>query len=128
MIDHIVIHVSDVEKSKKFYTEALKPLGYTFLSEHPEWNLIGLGMSEERKQLWIVGDGAEKATHVGFLADGKETVRHFYDAGLANGGTDNGAPGYRKGYSPGYYAAFVTDPDGHNIEALFRDPNGTPAE
>jgi predicted lactoylglutathione lyase len=50
-------------------------------------------------------------------------VQKFYDAALAAGGTDNGAPGYRKEYTPGYYAAFVTDPDGHNIEALFIDPN-----
>ncbi len=127
MIDHISLHVTDLEKTKKFYTETLAPLGYTLTSEHPEWNLIAYGI-DGKSDLWIVGDGASKSQHIAYAAADKETVQKCYDAGLAAGGTDNGAPGYRKEYSPGYYAAFVHDPDGHNIEVVFHDPAGTPAE
>ena len=125
MIAHAMLHVSDIDTSKDFYTKTLGPLGYSILSEFPEWKVVGLG-ENGNSDMWIVGDGAEKPSHVAFAASDKDAVQQFYDAGLAAGGSDNGAPGYRKDYAPGYYAAFVKDPDGHNIEAVFMDPH--PAE
>lgn len=121
MIDHTSIHVSDIGKSKAFYDQALAPLGYTMLSEFSEWKVAGYGVGN-KSDFWIAGDGAKQLEHIAFAALDKETVEKFHAAGLAAGGTDNGAPGYRKDYSPGYYAAFVKDPDGHNIEAVYHDP------
>ncbi len=127
MIDHISLHVSDLDKAKKFYGEALAPLGYAITKEFPEWNLFGIGIAG-KADLWIQGDGAGKPTHIAYIAADKEIVQKCYDAGLAAGGTDNGGPGYRKEYSDGYYAAYVHDMDGNNIEFIFHDPSGTPAE
>jgi predicted lactoylglutathione lyase len=121
MIDHTGFHVNDIEKSKAFYDKALAPLGYTMLSEFPEWKVAGYGAGN-KSDLWIVGDGMKQEEHVAFTAMDKETVEKFHTAGVEAGGTDNGAPGYRKDYAPGYYAAFVKDPDGHNIEVVFHDP------
>ncbi len=122
MIDHAGFHVTDVQKSKKFYDVALAPLGYAQTAEYAEWNVLGYGIAG-KSDFWLVGDGAEKASHVAFAADDKAEVEGFYKAGLEAGGTDNGAPGYRKDYAPGYFAAFLRDPDGHNVEVVFRDPS-----
>ena len=122
MIDHTGFHVADIERSKEFYGKALAPLGYSLVHEMPEWKVAGYGEGG-KADFWLVGDGAEKPSHVAFRATNKESVEKFYEAGMAAGGTDNGAPGYRKEYTPGYYAAFVKDPDGHNIEVVFHDPN-----
>lgn len=124
MIDHTSLHVKDIEKSKQFYAKALAPLGYEQLSEFPEWKVVGMG-ANGKSDIWFVGDGADKPGHIAFAAQGKDQVDAFHAAGVASGGSDNGAPGYRKDYSPGYYAAFVHDPDGHNIEVVFHDPNPT---
>ncbi len=121
MIDHVSLHVSDFEKSKAFYSKALAPLGYSMKMEMAEWKVAGFG--ENKPDLWIMAKGSEDEDHVAFSAKDKPMVDEFYKSGLAAGGTDNGAPGYRKDYSPGYYAAFVKDPDGHNIEVVFHDPN-----
>jgi predicted lactoylglutathione lyase len=122
MIDHTGYHVNDIEKSKAFYSEALAPLGYTLISEFPEWKVAGYGAGTT-SDFWIVGDGVKQTEHVAFRAFDKESVDKFHEAGIASGGTDNGAPGYRTDYSPGYYAAFVKDPDGHNVEVVFHDPS-----
>jgi catechol 2,3-dioxygenase-like lactoylglutathione lyase family enzyme len=121
MIDHATLHVSDIEKSKEFYTKTLKPFGYKVVSEMPEWKVVGMGDFADA-DVWLVGDGSDKAGHIAFVATSQEMVQKFHEAGVAAGGKDNGAPGYRKDYSPGYYAAFVIDPDGHNIEAIYKDP------
>jgi catechol 2,3-dioxygenase-like lactoylglutathione lyase family enzyme len=123
MIDHVTLHVQDIDASKKFYTEALKPLGYAPTTEMPEYKVVGFGV-DGKSDLWLVGDAAGTPPgHIAFIAHDADSVQKFYDAALAAGGTDNGAPGYRKDYSPGYYAAFVHDLDGHNIEVVFKDPN-----
>lgn len=122
MIDHVGLHVGDIGKSKSFYDTALAPLGYALMSEFPQWKVVGYGW-DGKPDFWLTGDGAEKASHVAFMAKDKPMVEAFYQAGLTAGGTDNGGPGYRKDYGPGYYAAFVRDPDGHNIEAVFHDPS-----
>jgi catechol 2,3-dioxygenase-like lactoylglutathione lyase family enzyme len=119
MLDHISINVADFEKGKAFYAGALKPLGYAMLMEFKEFSVAGFGVAG-KPDFWINGNPSiGRPQHVAFLAESEEVVKAFYDAALAAGGKDNGAPGPRKEYSPGYYAAFVRDLDGHNIEAVF---------
>ena len=124
MIDHTGVHASDLAKAKDFYSKALAPLGYTMIAEYPEYKVAGFGEAP-KADFWIHADGSEQEGHVAFAAKDKAAVDGFHKAGVAAGGTDNGAPGYRKDYSPGYYAAFVKDLDGHNIEVVFHDPNPT---
>lgn len=121
MIDHVSLHVSDFEKAKLFYAQALKPLGYAVGMDLKEWSVAGLG-ADGKLDLWIKGDGVQQSAHVAFSASNKDQVDAFYNAALASGGRDNGKPGYRKEYNPGYYGAFVLDSDGHNIEVVFHDP------
>lgn len=127
MIDHCGVTVSDFERSKRFYTQALSPLGYTLLmalsaAETGHANVAGFGEAP-KPDFWIT-DGAPNIppVHVAFRADSRARVDAFYRAALAAGGTDNGAPGLRLHYHPSYYGAFVHDPDGHNIEAVCHLP------
>ena len=119
MIDHITLHVSDYEKSKEFFLAALAPLGYTVFKEHP--GVVGL-KSGGRPDFWLAGDGAGKPMHVAFSSLDRKTVDEFYAVALKAGGRDNGAPGIREQYHPDYYAAFVLDLNGNNIEAVCRKP------
>ena len=122
MIDHVSAHVNDLAKAKEFYSKALKPLGYESGMELTEWNVMGftcMGKSD----FWVNGDGATQDTHIAFSATSTTMVDDFYQATIAAGGKDNGKPGYRKDYSPGYYAALAFDPDGHHLEAVFHDPS-----
>ncbi len=121
MLGHIGIYVNDIEKAKTFYIPALKPLGYELISEFPEWSVIGLG-ANGTADLWISQREAIHNAHIALVAQDKAAVDAFHAAALAAGASDNGAPGYRTDYSPGYYAAFVTDPFGNNFEAVFHDP------
>jgi len=123
MIDHISVTVSDYETSKRFYEAALKPLGYVVLMEIPREiagvQVAGFGEAATQKpDFWIASGTPETKTHVAFRANDQATVQRFHEASLAAGGRDNGAPGPRVHYHPGYYGAFVLDPDGHNIEAV----------
>lgn len=128
MIDHIGFAVSDYEKSKAFYAKALAPLGYVPIMEVPaEGNPSGApaaGFGEGGKpDFWIGGEGKlEKPVHVAIVAKDRAGVDAFHKAALAAGGKDNGKPGLRPHYHPNYYAAFVFDPDGHNIEAVCHIP------
>ena len=115
MIAHTTLHVSNYENSKAFYVLALRPLGYTNNMEEGEAAGFNDGKNTD---FWIVHEDAVVPTHVAFEAKSKQEVEAFYDAALTAGATDNGPPGYRD-YWPGYYAAFVYDPDGHNIEAVW---------
>ncbi len=119
MIAHTGLHVGDYRKSKSFYLKVLGPLGYT--------NNMDFGQSAgfndgENTDFWIHQSDQVVPTHLAFTAGSAAEVKAFHEAALANGGKDNGAPGYRD-YSPGYYAAFALDPDGHNIEAVWFDPD-----
>lgn len=116
MIEHIGLHVKDVAKSKAFYSAALAPLGYKVLKEYPEWNVIGMG--EENPDFWISKEETAGTTHIAFGAKTRAAVDAFYEAAIASGGKDNGKPGIREAYSPTYYAAYVYDPDGNNIEVV----------
>jgi catechol 2,3-dioxygenase-like lactoylglutathione lyase family enzyme len=120
MIDHTGLTVSNIPKSKAFYAAALAPLGYTVLMEWEQF--AGLGMAP-KPDFWI-GEGTPNVPpiHVAFRAESRVQVDAFYNAAIAAGGRDNGAPGLREHYHPNYYGAFVLDPDGHNIEAVCHAP------
>src|SRR3954454_7297050 len=120
-IDHLGLDVSDYERSKAFYEEALAPLGMTVLME-PAPGICGLG--GDYPFFWIGQRdlGPQTGVHVAFTAKDREMVDAFHAAALAAGGTDNGEPGVRQIYHPHYYGAFVLDPDGNNVEAVCHKP------
>jgi catechol 2,3-dioxygenase-like lactoylglutathione lyase family enzyme len=122
MLDHLGFSVSDYERSKAFFAQALAPLGLELLMEPmPE---VG-GFGERGKPFfWIDGRGTAPQTgiHVAFAVDDRATVEAFHAAALEAGGTDNGGPGVREIYHPNYYGAYVLDPDGNNIEAVCHTP------
>ena len=118
LIDHVHLRARDLEATKRFYRAVLEVIGAPVVEDDRHLNA---------DELWI--DAGEPGTHVhlAFQAKDQEMVRRFHAAGLAAGGRDNGAPGERP-YHPGYYAAFLWDPDGNNIEAVFHGPNERSAE
>ncbi len=125
MFDHIGYPVSDIAKAKAFYVKALEPLGVTLLMEITAEQTgadAHLGFGADGKAFFWLGDGkgVTGGLHVAFPAETRAQVHAFYEAAMAAGGTDNGGPGPRPDYSPTYYAAFVRDPDGNNIEACTR--------
>jgi len=120
IIDHIGLAVSDYAQSKDFYSKALAPLGIEEAMKTEGWSGFGKGGKPE---FWFgVGRGVQQPTHIAFAADNRREVDDFYEAAIAAGGKDNGAPGIRENYHPCYYAAFVFDPDGHNIEVVCHKP------
>ena len=121
MLDHVGIEVSDFERSKAFYEAALEPLGIRPLMEFE--GMAGFGKETEQGPkpfFWVGARGrsAVSGAHVAFGVRSPEQVDAFHAAALAAGGSDNGAPGPRPIYHPGYYGAFVLDPDGNNVEAV----------
>lgn len=128
MIDHTGITVSDLARSKAFYTAALAPIGYQLLLEFPAavtGHADVAGFGEPPKPDFWLGSGTpnQPPLHVAFRAANRQQVDAFHAAALAAGGRDNGAPGLRPHYHPDYYGAFVLDPDGHNIEVVCHQPN-----
>jgi catechol 2,3-dioxygenase-like lactoylglutathione lyase family enzyme len=122
MIDHTGIGVADVGRSANFYDAALGALGMRRVAQIPE-NLgtDGIGYGLDHPVFWIDRFHPHSAKqHTAFAAKSRTEVDAFYAAALKAGGIDNGGPGLRKQYAPGYYAAFVLDPDGNNIEAVYR--------
>ena len=128
-INHMGIPVSDIRKSRAFYEAALKPLGMGVTMEvgpdqtESGGTAIGFGPEGTNGLFWI-GDNEKvgEGVHVAFDADTHDEVDRFYEAAMAAGGRDNGKPGPRPNYGPHYYAAFVYDPDGANIEAVCDRP------
>jgi catechol 2,3-dioxygenase-like lactoylglutathione lyase family enzyme len=118
MIDHIDVQVTDLEQSVAFYTKALAPLGYVLIMRFPE--TAGFGV-DGKPDLWLRRATPGDRVHVAIRAAGRGVVRAFHEAAIAAGGKDHGAPGVRELYHPNYFAAFVRDPDGHNIEAVCHD-------
>ncbi len=119
MIDHINIGVSDLEASRAFYERALAPLGIAFVMT----NIAGVGFGRGgMPRFWISDRGTSGPVHVAFTSPDRATVDLFHREAVAAGGRDNGSPGLRTQYHPGYYSAFVLDPDGHNIEAVTHVP------
>jgi catechol 2,3-dioxygenase-like lactoylglutathione lyase family enzyme len=123
-IDHVGWQVDDYDRSVKFYTAVLKPLGWKKQMEF-KWDggrTAGFGPAG-KPFLWL-SSGAKTAPHIhfAFAAESRAAVDAFHKAALKAGGKDNGAPGLRPEYHENYYAAFVLDPDGHNIEAVIHTP------
>jgi catechol 2,3-dioxygenase-like lactoylglutathione lyase family enzyme len=117
MIAHTSLPVTDYRRSKAFYIKALEPLGYQNNMEYGEAAGFNDGKNTD---FWISKESKITPLHVAFEAKSSAQVEAFHKSALAAGGKDNGKPGYRD-YSPGYYAAFVHDPDGNNIEAVWYD-------
>ncbi len=117
MFDHIGITVSDLERSRAFYADALEPLGIRELMQFED----SVAFGRDRPRFWLsLGErtASTTPTHVAFIASTRLDVEAFHRAALAAGGADNGAPGLRPHYHANYYGAFVLDPDGNNVEAV----------
>jgi len=117
MYDHIGIKVGNLETSVRFYAAALAPLGYVLCSK--DENGAGFG-PKGKPALWLYAHRGlkEAGAHIAFRAPDHAAIKKFYGEGLKAGGRDNGAAGPRADYSPTYYAAFLIDPDGNNVEAV----------
>jgi catechol 2,3-dioxygenase-like lactoylglutathione lyase family enzyme len=121
VLDHVGVEVSDFETSKAFYEKALEPLGIRPLMEYDGGSVFGKETEHGPKPFFWIGERGRppvSGAHVAFGVRSTEQVDAFHAAALAAGGTDNGAPGPRPIYHPGYYGAFVLDPDGNNVEAV----------
>jgi catechol 2,3-dioxygenase-like lactoylglutathione lyase family enzyme len=135
IIDHVAIRVSDMARSREFYRAALAPLGFDVLYEiEPDRNggpgvAFGRPGADDFAIHEPIGDpGRDTVTtgaHLAFRAVSAATVAAFHAAAVANGGLSIGEPGPRPEYSPGYYGAFVLDPDGNNVEAVWHAREGS---
>ncbi len=120
MFDHVGFEVTDLERSARFYDALMHAIGGRRMFEGP--GAIAYGI--DRAQLWLVargrGVGGDKSGfgHVALTAAGKAAVDAAYAAAIANGGSDDGAPGPRRQYGPSYYAAYIADPDGYRVEVV----------
>ena len=120
MLDHVGIRVSDFEQSKRFFAVALSPLGYELIME-PSVSAAGFGR-RGKPDFWIGQGDRGQPVHIAFAASDRASVDAFHEEALAAGGRNNGGPGLRPEYHQSYYAAFVFDPDGNNIEAVCHEP------
>ena len=124
MIDHISVRAQDFSKIVDFYKSALGPVGYKVLMEYP--GATGMAGRNGMPDLWIMQtDKPINPTHVA-ISGLRSEIEQFHAAALAAGGTDNGPPGVRPDYHQHYYAAFVLDPEGNNIEVVCHYPDGVP--
>lgn len=121
MFDHLEYSVSDIVKARAFYGGICAALGREEIFFDAEGGELGLGADDVVSLLLFAGAPTQPRMHICMTAPNKASVDRAYAAGLAAGGTCNGEPGYRTDYGPGYYAAFMRDADGHNIEVLFRE-------
>ena len=118
MFDHVGVNVKDFAVSRAFYGQALEPLGWSEVMAFDEHKAVAYG-TDDKPVFWVCErEPYGTGTHVAFHSEEREIVDAFHAAALAAGGTDNGAPGIREHYHPTYYAAFVHDPDGNNVEAV----------
>jgi catechol 2,3-dioxygenase-like lactoylglutathione lyase family enzyme len=120
VLDHVGIRVSDFEQSRRFFAQALSPLGYELIRE-PSVSAAGFGR-QGKPDFWIHQGDRGQPVHIAFAASERASVDAFHEEALAAGGRNNGGPGLRPQYHPSYYAAFVFDPDGNNIEAVCHEP------
>lgn len=122
MFDHLKFGVRDLAASKAFYLKALEPIGLTVVADYST-DGAELGQPRDDSTLILIPTDEKPAhLHVAFIAESRQQVDAFHAAALGAGGQDNGPPGIRPEYSGRYYAAFVLDPDGHNIELVFHEP------
>ena len=117
---HVAVNVTDFEAAKAFYLGALEPLGYRVVYEEP--GALAYLADANGLDFGIGRRGPVGGAHVAFECDDRAAVDSFYVAAIAAGGMDNGAPGLRPQYAADYYAAYVLDPDGNNIEAVCHHP------
>lgn len=128
MLDHIGLSVADLARSRAFYDAVMPTLDAACVmavtAEETGGTYEGAGYGRNGKPSFWIGSGGrtQGSLHVAFVADSRAAVDAFYAAAMAAGATDNGSPGVREHYHPNYYAAFVLDPDGHNIEAVCHQP------
>ncbi len=121
MINHLSFGVSDLDRSTRFYDAALAPLGYVRLWTNEKGRGYGVSGIDEPFAIFGMATDARSpgaGFHVAFEAQDRAAVDAFHKVALLHGGTDEGAPGLRPRYGPGYYAAFVRDPDGYRLEAV----------
>jgi catechol 2,3-dioxygenase-like lactoylglutathione lyase family enzyme len=121
VFDHVQIKVEDFASNRAFYESVLGALGYSVVFEAE--GVVGFG--DNPHDMFEVREADEsapvsKSTHIAFIARSEEAVRAFHKEALAHGAKDNGVPGLRPEYEEGYFAAFVIDPNGHNIEAVYQ--------
>jgi catechol 2,3-dioxygenase-like lactoylglutathione lyase family enzyme len=123
IIDHMSLSVADFAEMLAFYEQALAPLGITTMMRFGKditGNVDVAGLGREKPFLWIADGGKTTPhAHLAIRADSRAQVDAFHRAALAAGGTDNGAPGLRPHYHANYYGAFIIDPEGHNLEAVY---------
>jgi len=122
MIDHITFQVSDLEKSREFYEKTLSTLGMSIVLTNEKNTFYGFGIGKDPYFEIVQASNehpAHKKIHVAFKAKNKKMVEDWYSGAIEAGAEDNGGPGLRSDYSPTYYAAFVRDGDGNNIEVCF---------
>ncbi|MGA0610638.1 VOC family protein [Caldimonas sp. KR1-144] len=123
MFDHVKFGVTDFAASRAFYLKALEPLGVKVVAEGPPAYGVELCRPDNNTSLCLCQTDEKPAhLHLAFAAENRQQVDAFYRAALAAGAKDNGAPGLRPHYHANYYAAFVIDPDGHNIEVVCHAP------
>jgi catechol 2,3-dioxygenase-like lactoylglutathione lyase family enzyme len=115
-VAHVAVNVTDWERAKRFYADVLGPLGYRVVYE--EEGVLAYYADARGLDFGIGRRDPAGGAHVAFDCPDRETVDRFHGNGLAAGGQDNGAPGIRARYDPNYYAAYVLDTDGNNIEAV----------
>jgi catechol 2,3-dioxygenase-like lactoylglutathione lyase family enzyme len=122
MLDHLGINVSDYDRSREFYGQALAPIGYSLLME-PMPRIGGFGR-DGKPDFWITDQRqpTSENVHIAFVAEDRATVDAFHACAIEAGGTDNGGPGIREIYHPTYYGAYVLDLDGNNVEVVCHRP------
>lgn len=132
VFDHVSLGVADLDRASAFYDACLAPLGYVRLWHNPRAVGYGPAGYQAEAPLAIVHSGQSgqsgpdasppgRGFHLALVAPSREAVDRFHATALAHGGLDEGAPGIREHYDPGYYAAFVRDPDGHRLEAVLHE-------
>lgn len=131
VFDHLSIGVSDLARSGAFYDAVLAAFGYVRLSENPRHVAYGPPGFTGEPPFALLMRGPDDARphnpafHLAFAAPSRDAVDRFHAAAVRTGGTDDGPPGIRENYNPGYYAAFVRDPDGYRLEAVRHEPIAT---
>lgn len=127
LLGHVSFGVHSYEASKMFYTALLKPFGVHLVYDNAERKILGYGFDVDHEVFNIFehGDDAHPpgpGTHLAFNAPNRKAVVEFWNAGIRNGGVGDGPPGVREAYGKNYYAAFLFDPDGFKLEAVFQEP------